>query len=260
MKNKSELIVPVLVILLLSGVALGAVGAYSGDYLDHQRLYDEGKEAVAVVVMKAVEKDDGELSRTSVTNPSDIHRVFVSIDTPMPEGEEPPLCSFTVSKLTYDVLVRRDKIVVTYLPSDPSVCTLPDSLSASRTVLMSMMGVAGTLLLLAAGFTVHVYRSFRKPAPGNPVALTTDLGLPPGKPRCPRCGAEMTEGYIPAPAGIPWRDRDDPIGMPTITSGLPGTSSLLKRAKLHAYRCPACSIVTFKYAQATPAGNRRSKE
>lgn len=252
MKNKSELIVPVLVILLLSGVAVGAVYAYSGDYLDHQRLYDEGKEAVAVVIMKAVEKEDGELSRSSVTNPYDIHRVFVDIDIPRPEGEEPPECSFTVSKLTYDVLVRRDRIVVTYLPSDPSVCTLPDSLSATRTILLSMMGVAGTLLLLAAGFTVHVYRSFKKPAPGNPVALTTDLGLPPGKLHCPRCGAEMTEGYIPASAGIPWRDRDDPVGMPTITSGLPGTSSLLKRPKLHAYRCPACSIVTFKYGAGAP--------
>ncbi len=247
MKNKSELIVPVLVVLLLSGVALWAVGAYSDDYLDHQRLYDEGEEAVAVVVMKGVEREGGELSRTSVTNPSDIHRVIVAVDVPRPEGEEPPKCSFTVSKLTYDVLVRRDKLVVTYLPSDPSVCTLPDSLSATRTILMSMMGVAGTLLLLAAGFTVHVYRSFRKPAPGKPVALTTELGLPPGKVDCPRCGAEMTEGYIPTSAGIPWRDRDDPVGMPTISSGLPGTMSLIKRPKLHAYRCPACGIVTFKY-------------
>ncbi|HML96790.1 MAG TPA: PF20097 family protein [Thermodesulfobacteriota bacterium] len=254
MKNKSELIVPALVILLLAGVALWAVYSYAGDYLDYERLYDEGREAVAVVVTKGVERDDGRLSRTSVTDPSDIHRVIVAVDAPRPVGEKPPYCSFTVSKLTYDVLVRRDKLVVSYLPSDPSVCTLPDSLSASRTVLMSMMAVAGALLLLAAGFTVHVYRSFRDPDPGNPVKLTTGFDLPPGEPRCPRCGGEMTEGYIPSSAGIPWRDRNDPVGMPTIASGLPGTKSILKRPRLHAYRCPDCNIVTFKYGGGSSPG------
>lgn len=254
MKNKSELIVPALVILLLAGVALWAVFSYAGDYLDYERLYDEGREGVAVVVTKGVERGDGQLSRTSVTDPSDVHRVIVAVDTPRPDGEKPPYCSFTVSKLTYDVLVRRDKLVVSYLPSDPSVCTLPDSLSASRTVLMSMMAVAGSLLLLAAGFTVHVYRSFRNPGSGNKVKLTTGLDLPPGEPRCPHCGAEMTEGYLPTSAGIPWRDRDDPIGMPTIASGLPGTASFLKRPRLHAYRCPDCRIVTFKYGGGSSAG------
>lgn len=247
MKNRSELIVPALVIALLAGVALWAVFSYADDYLDYERLYEEGREGVAVVVTKGIERDDGQLSRTSVTDPSDIHRVIVAVDTPRAPDEKPPYCSFTVSKLTYDVLVRRDKLVVSYLPSDPSICTLPDSLSASRTILMSMMAVAGTLLLLAGGFTVHVYRSFRNPDPGNPVALTTDLDLPPGEPRCPRCGAEMTEGYIPTSAGIPWRDRNDPVGMPMIASGLPGTKALLKRPRLHAYRCPKCDIVTFKY-------------
>lgn len=250
MKNRSELIVPVLVIVLLAGVALWAVFSYAGDYLDYERLYDEGREGVAVVVTKGIEQGNGELSRASVTDPSDIHRVIVAVDTPRAPDEKPPYCSFTVSKLTYDVLVRRDKLVVSYLPSDPSICTLPDSLSATRIILMSMMAVAGTLLLLAAGFTVHVYRSFRNPEPGNPVGLTTAFDLPPGEPRCPQCGAEMTEGYIPTSAGIPWRDRNDPVGMPTIASGLPGTKSLLKRPRLHAYRCPKCDIVTFKYGGA----------
>lgn len=257
MKNKSELIVPALVIVLLAGVALWAVFSYAGDYLEYERLHEEGREAVAVVVTKGVERSDGQLSRTNVTDPSDIHRVIVAVDVPRPNGEKPPHCSFTVSKLTYDVLVRRDKLIVSYLPSDPSVCTLPDSISASRTILMSMMAVAGTLLLLAAGFTVHVYRSFRDPAPGSPVRLTTGFDLPPGEPRCPRCGAEMTEGYIPTSAGIPWRDRDDPVGMPTIVSGLPGTKPFLKRPRLHAYRCPKCDIVTFKYG--STSGNRHKK-
>jgi len=254
MKNKPELIVPALVVVLLVGVALWAVYSYAGDYLDYERLYEEGREAVAVVVTKGVERDDGRLSRTSVTDPSDTHRVIVAVDAPRPDGEKPPYCSFPVSKLTYDVLVRRDELVVSYLPSDPSVCTLPDSLSASRTILMSMMAVSGVLLLLAAGFTVHVYKSFRNPDPGNPVGLTTELDLPPGLPRCPHCGEGMAEGYIPSSAGIPWRDRDDPVGMPTIASGLPGTKSFLKRPRLHAYRCPDCSIVTFKYGGGSSDG------
>ncbi|MGE0369341.1 MAG: hypothetical protein AB7P53_10350, partial [Candidatus Dadabacteria bacterium] len=74
MKNRSELIVPALVIVLLAGVALWAVFSYADDYLNYERLYEEGREGVAVVVTNGIERDDGQLSRTSVTDPSDIHR------------------------------------------------------------------------------------------------------------------------------------------------------------------------------------------
>ena len=187
---------------------------------------------------------DGRLVRTNITSPSDEHRVMVSLLLP---GGVSTVCTLRVSKSTYDVVSRRDELRVIYLPDDPSQCTLPDSIELNLYLITSLLAVAVFLLLLAAGFIFYIYKSFKKRPPGKPVPLTTDLGLPPGGLPCPRCGSPMTEGYMPTVGGVSWRDRDDPIGIPSMFTGLEGTAFWLKRPALHAYRCGHCRIITFKY-------------
>ena len=243
MKNKNELIIPVFVLALLVAVASWILITNTGDLLYYRKLRDEGIETSAIVAMKAISKD-GRLIRTNITSPSDDHRLMVSLR--LPEGLT-TVCTLRVSKPTYDVVSKRDELRVTYLPGNPSMCTLPDGIELNLYLITSLLAVAVLLLLLAAGFVFYIYKSFRKPPPGKPVPLTTDLGIPPGGLACPKCGAPMTEGYMPTVGGVSWRDRDDPIGIPSMFTGLKGTTFWIKRPALHAYRCERCRIITFKY-------------
>jgi len=243
MKNKNELILPVLVLALLTGVAAWILINYTGEFFRYKKLRDEGVETTAVVAMKAI-MTDGRLVRTNITSPSDDHRIMVSLRLP---GGIKSVCTLRVSKSTYDVVSKRDNLGVAYLPEDPSQCTLPDGIDLNLYLILSLLAVAAILLALAAGFAFYIYRSFRKPPPGKPVPLTTDLGIPPGGLSCPKCGAPMTEGYMPTVGGVSWRDREDPIGIPTMFTGLEGTTFWIKRPALHAYRCGRCRIILFKY-------------
>jgi hypothetical protein len=243
MKNKNELIIPVLVLILLISVAGWILFTYTGDLFFYLRLRDEGAETTARVAMKAIYKD-GRHVRTNITSPSDDHRIMVSLKLP---GGMTSVCTLRVSKYTYDIVSKRDILNVAYLPRDPSECTLPDGIELNLYLLGSLIAAAAVLFFLAAGFAVYIYRSFRKPSPGKPVPLTTDLGMPPGGIACPKCGTPMTEGYMPTIGGVSWRDRDDPIGIPTMFTGLPGTTFWVKRPALHGYRCESCRIITFKY-------------
>lgn len=243
MKNKNELILPALVLGLLVAVAAWILINYTGDLFYYKKLRDEGVETTAEVTMKAI-MTDGRLVRTNITSPSDDHRIMVSLR--LPRGVT-SVCTLRVSKSTYDVVSKRDTLGVAYLPEDPSQCTLPDGIELNLYLIMSLLAVAIILLILAAGFAFYIYRSFRKPPPGDPVTLTTELGIPPGGLSCPKCGAPMTEGYMPTVGGVSWRDREDPIGIPTMFTGLEGTTFWIKRPALHAYRCGRCRIITFKY-------------
>jgi Domain of unknown function (DUF6487) len=243
MNNKSELIVPILVLLLLAAVPSWIFYKYTGDLLFYETLRDKGVETTAAVKTKGIIKD-GQLVRMRNTSPYDDHRVIVSMY--LSQGIN-SVCSFRVSKDTYDAISKRDTVNIIYLPDDPSKCTLPYSLELNRYLLISLMAVALFLLLLAAGFIYYIYKSFKNPPPDKPVPLTTDLGIPGGAPDCPRCGAPMTEGYMPTVGGVSWRDRDEPVGIPTMLTGLRGTAFWVRRPKLHAYRCEPCRIITFKY-------------
>ncbi|MAE66338.1 MAG: hypothetical protein CMJ18_18870 [Phycisphaeraceae bacterium] len=67
--------------------------------------------------------------------------------------------------------------------------------------------------------------------------------------KCPECGAPMQNGFIPAGGGISWFDRlsaDQVIGF---AKSLPGTSAWFRRARLEAYRCTRCRLVTFRYGR-----------
>lgn len=245
MKNRKELILPVVVVLILIAVPAWIFYSYAGKLVFYESLYRSGITTRAVLFEKGIWKN-GRIFKTSITSPTDDHRFLVGFVTK--DGTE-ATCRFGVSKNTWDVIGRRDELSVIYLPEDPSRCTLPHSLELNRLLSFSLMGVAFFLLLLAIGFCVYIYKSFKKPPPDKPVALTTHLGLPGEGLECPRCGAQMREGYMPTIGGVSWRNRGDAVGIPSMLTGLPGTASLIKRPKLHAYRCEECRIVTFKYGE-----------
>jgi hypothetical protein len=243
MKNKSELIIPVLVLLLLTAVPSWIFYKYTGDLLFYESLHDRGIETMAAVKIKGIIKQ-GRLIRTSITSASDDHRIFVSLK--LPHGIS-SICSFRVSKYTYDVIAKCDTLNVVYLPDDSSKCSLPDSLEINRLLLICLIAAAVSLLIPSAGLIFYIYNSFRKPPSDKPVPLTTDIGIAEGGLDCPKCGAHITEGYMPMIGGVSWRERGDPVGIPTMLNGLPGTAFWVKRPKLHAYRCETCYIITFRY-------------
>ena len=107
-------------------------------------------------------------------------------------------------------------------------------------------------MLIFLGFSYYVYRSFRKP--DRPLPLTTHMDVDKNSVLCPRCGSKMNEGYMPTIGGVSWRDRNEAVGIPTIFSGLPGTTFWVKRPMLHAFHCEKCNIITFKYGKKENTG------
>lgn len=245
MKNRKELILPGVIVVILIAVPAWILFGYAERLFFYESLYRSGVTTRAVLLDKGLLKD-GRTFKTSVSKSSDNHRFLVGFVT---ENGMEATCSFSVSKNTWDVIGRRDELSVTYLPDDPSQCTLPHSMEINRLLSFSLIGVALFLLIVAAGFFVYIYRSFKRPPPDKPVQLTTHLDLSGQGSECPRCGEPMTEGYMPTVGGVSWRDRGDPVGIPSMLTGLPGTAYLIKRPKLHAYRCEDCRIITFKYGK-----------
>ena len=243
MKNPKELILPLLVVVMLTAVPAWIFYNFLGKFIFYEKLHRKGVRTSAVLLDKSILRD-GRLFKTSVTSASDDHRFLVAFTT----GEGfTAKCTISVSKRTYDVIGKRDEFLISYLPDDPAQCTIPNSLELNRYLVITVLAVAVLLLVLAAGFIFYIYKSFKKPSPRHPVPLTNNLGIPGDGLECPKCGSGMTEGYLPAVGGVSWRDRGDPVGIPTMLTGLPGTTFWLKRPKLHAYHCKSCHIITFKY-------------
>jgi hypothetical protein len=65
--------------------------------------------------------------------------------------------------------------------------------------------------------------------------------------KCPECGGEMEDGYIPLLRGIHWREKGEPIGLAPAWGGLPETGVVWSRKKLQAFRCRNCELVCFQY-------------
>lgn len=67
--------------------------------------------------------------------------------------------------------------------------------------------------------------------------------------RCPQCGTAMRSGYIPTGGGIFWFDHPHRPGLVPFAKALEGTSTWFRRARLEAYHCPKCRLVTFRYGR-----------
>jgi hypothetical protein len=126
----------------------------------------------------------------------------------------------------------------------PGECVLVATLENSMALMTALAALLAVFVLVLVLLGLFLQRSFTRPGVPN-----TRFDLPPGAPACPRCRAPMTEGYLPLLAGIHWRDTGQPVGMPHALAGLPGTTGWRERARVHAFRCPSCAIVTFQYAR-----------
>ncbi|MGI9554173.1 MAG: PF20097 family protein [Thermodesulfobacteriota bacterium] len=241
MSNKKELIIPATVLIVIGTISLYFIFSYLDDFIYYKNLKNEGIKTGAVLSYKGVEVD-GVLQKKKNTLPSDRHYINVKFAT---ESGENIKCRVGVSKNTYDSMSRRDELRVIYLKSNPENCSLPNSVSTLYTLSLSLIAISLIFLLIFIGFLIYVIRSFKKPA--MPLPLTTVMNVDTQNVNCPECGAKMINGYMPTIGGVSWRDRNDAVGIPTLFSGLPGTTFWFKRPMLHGFHCKNCKIITFKY-------------
>lgn len=151
-------------------------------------------------------------------------------------------CTAKTSAAHHEALEIGDPIAIVYRADRPDECVLVATLENSSLVLWSFAGgIASILLLIFVGALV-VHRSLTA-AP----FLTSYMDVDGKRLTCPECGGEMAEGYLALLAGLHWREPGEPIGVPHALSGLPGTVGWRARPRLHAFRCRACDIITFKY-------------
>jgi hypothetical protein len=132
--------------------------------------------------------------------------------------------------------------VLAYRRADrPGVCELEVTIDAARALLVASAALLVALLLGILLVAKVVSRSLSETP-----SLTTQFDT--GQPlACPRCTKPMAEGYLPLLAGIHWRRVSEPVGIPHALKGLPGTVGWWGRPRVHAYRCEACEVVTFRY-------------
>ncbi len=235
---------PLSLILLIVVIALWFPYKYGEAFLLNHRLLNEGVKENAQIIAKGILVDD-KLLWSYETQLSDNHQFRVKIHN---GNNDEDTCQFGVSKSLYDYTPPGGKIPVTFLPDNPQKCGLSAVISRTQPVLSWGIGLSAFMLLFAAGSSFFIHRMHKRPGPGSSCKLTTKIESE-NSVICPECNAEMTEGYLPMGLGINWRNIDQPVGIPTIFSGLPNTVLWLKRPKLHAYHCEKCKVVIFKYGK-----------
>jgi len=244
--KSKEIILPLLVAILLTIVPIWMIYNYYGEYFHYQNLSENGVLKTARLKNKEIKINERKILRLFITDNTENYRFYVGFNT---VAKKYVICEFGVSKDTYYSIGIRDELAIIYSPSNPSDCSIPDGIEISRYLLLMTLIVAFLILLAGIGFYYYIYNSYKKPHPQNLVKPTTDMDLGGNAPKCPKCGINMTEGYMPTVGGVAWRDSDQPIGIPTMLTGLPGTTFWVKRPLLHAFNCKECEIITFKYGK-----------
>ena len=240
MSNKRELVLPILLLVLLGTVSLYVPVKYLGDFLFYRSLKANGIRTTAEITDKGIIRA-GKFVQARDSSASDRHvfkLIYISLNN------EEQVCDAVVSKNLYDSSSVSDTIEVVYSKSESNKCLLPEN--AQSLYLLSLVTICfGALfLLIFLALAFHIYKSFKRR--DNPVKLSTGFS---DKIVCPECGSEMAEGYIPGVGGINWRERNAPIGLPNMLTGLPGTIFWVKRPILHAFNCRNCRVVTFRYGK-----------
>ncbi len=250
MYKSKEIILPLIVVLFLIITPLWIITTYYGQYFYHKELSENGILTGARLVGKHIRIDENKLLRLFIADNPENYRFAVGFKN---NSGEYTRCEFGVSRDTYYSVGVRDELLVVYPPSNPSECTLTDGVEISRFLLLVTLIFALFIFILGLGFIYYVYKSYTKPPLDKLIKPTTDMGLDESVVTCPRCKNLMTEGYMPIVGGVAWRDKDEPIGIPTMFSGLPGTTFWIKRPLPHAFHCKRCEIITFKYGKNTGA-------
>lgn len=224
---------------LASGVWFSTI--YLSDFVRYQRLASRGVETPAAIVTRGIVTGDY-LEIREDTRSSDSH----AFDVMPASGRPRAVCRVRVSRSLYRAREIDDEISVTHLPGEFDRCVLTRALPVNRALSIFVLAASGLAVLLGIGLLAFVYLGFRKPSAERPTRLTSrfDPGV---RALCPSCGSDMAEGYVPATGGLAWREPDEPVGLPTIFSGLPGTVFWLRRPRLQAFRCEECQVLTLKY-------------
>ena len=243
-RSKEMRFYAVLIILLLIA-GLWFPVKYAGNLRLNLALSKRGHGGYAEIIKKGVLMD-GRLKSLDHTKPSDHHAFNVRIEG-IDRGAE--ICQVNVSKRLYEEKAIGDRVLVTYLPEDPSVCQLPLSIASNTSFILFGFLVSFFFLLLVLILIFFLLGSYRKNEHTKPITLSNRMDIEAHQIVCPNCHQEMREGYIPVMGAIPWRSMDEPVGLPTIFSGLPGTIFWFRRPKLHAFHCKKCRIVIFKYGK-----------
>lgn len=153
-------------------------------------------------------------------------------------------CTAGTSAALYEATEPGDRLEVVYVAWKPGECELVSTIEASGRFLWLFGGVLALVLAFLLGLGAFLTRSLLRPA-GPARRMEVD----PREVRCPACGKVMDEGYLPVLAGMHWRRIGEPIGVPHVLSGLPGTVGRRGRPCLHAFRCAPCEILTLQYGK-----------
>jgi hypothetical protein len=247
MKNlKKGIWFPIVLVLLVAVIALWYPFRYGNAFLYNLRLLNNGVIENARIVQKGIVVNETlKWVEPYLTEPSDDHHVQVELNGGYVDQS---FCQFGVSKTFYDSRPVGMRVPITFLADEPEKCKLASGISGTQNILIVGMSVSTFMLLIALGALFYISRSYKKPDPGNPNRLTTEMEFE-NPLNCPQCNENMIEGYMPMGFGIHWRRIDHPVGIPNIFSVLPGTIFWFKRPKLHAYHCERCKIVTFQYGK-----------
>jgi hypothetical protein len=154
------------------------------------------------------------------------------------------ICTAQTSEAHLESAESGDVLEVVLPVDKPGDCVLAATLENSAALLWALSAASLALLLGVVLVGLFVQRSFT--ATGT---LTTHLDVDRKDMACPQCSREMAEGYLPLLSSLHWREIDAPVGMPHALGGLSGTVGWCGRPRLHAYRCEACEIVTFRYGR-----------
>jgi len=244
MIKSNELILPLTIALLLLLIPAWMMSKYLNEFSFYQRLNSTGINATARLDNKYIVIRDSWLSNYFLPDSEDTYKFKAGYRL---SDDVWTQCEFGVTRDTYYSVSIRDQLMIVYDPKNPHKCALPEGIQVTRLILLVSVIFAVFLILLGIYFLYYIYKSFRALKPGEHIELTTYIDIGNEKPACPRCNKTMAEGYMPTVGGVSWRDNNQPIGIPTILNGLPGTTFWVKRPLLHAFRCRDCEIIIFKY-------------
>lgn len=239
---RKELLIPFILLVIVGALSFYTTFKYLGDYLHYNNLQKNGIVTLAVIIDKGI-YEDGSIIYPENTVASDSHVLKLRY---LSNSSNDNICEAVVSKNIYDRFKLKNEIRVLH-ESSAARCYLPQNLKGLYIISIAGLSFGVIFLLIFLLLAIYIYKSFRKVR--SPIKLSTEISVAKDKIICPECLIEMEEGYIPGVGGINWRKRKDPIGLPNMLTGLPGTVFWFKRPILHAFKCKKCSVVIFKYGK-----------
>lgn len=239
-KQRKLIILALILISVTTAIAWFIVPAFRM-YLLYNRLDSEGLTTEARILRTETKANPSFLRiLDSYTTKSSMHVEFEDLNG------DTYRCILDVSKMLYDEHTVGDFVIVLYLNDDPKQCKLAAYVEGTKDIskIVVISGAVMWLLFVLLPAIIGVLLISRSEDKG-------EIKLEIGEMRCPECGSQMEEGYIPLISGINWRRQNESVGLLTVFSGLPGTVwwNPFKRPKLPGFHCKRCKVILFKYGK-----------